>query len=152
MANRALERLFAVQGDAAALWRRVCGDGPRNMYKVTFHPEGLRPLIANMDEVGPGLLARARLEALEEPAVAELLDVILSYPGIPARWKAAEFGAPPPPVLVARLQLGAMRLGVFTVLSTFGTPQDLTTDSLRVEHMFPADADSETLLRRLAGN
>jgi hypothetical protein len=27
----------------------------------------------------------------------------------------------------------------------------VTTDELRVEHMFPADAESEALLRQLAG-
>jgi hypothetical protein len=151
MTNRALERLTSLLGDADALWRRVCGDGPRNMLKLTFHPQGMRPLIVNMAEVGSHLLTRARLEALEEPAVARLLDEILSYPDTPARWKQAEPASHPPPALAAQLRLGDMRLNLFTVLSTFGTPQDLTTDSLRVEHLFPADAQSEALLKRLAG-
>ena len=67
MANRAMERLFAMLGDPAALWRRVCGEGPRIMYKLTFHPEGLRPLISNMDEVGPALLARAGWRRWKNP-------------------------------------------------------------------------------------
>ena len=58
----------------------------------------------------------------------------------------------PAPVLPARLRVGEARLNLFTMLSTFGTPQDLTTDSLRVEHLFPADEQSDALLRRLAGN
>jgi len=151
MTNRALDRLTAMQGNADEMWRRVCGDGPRNMLKLTFHPQGLRPLIANMAEVGSHLLARARLEALEDPAVARLLDEILAYPDIPARWKVAEPVSHPPPVLPAQLRLGEARLNLFTMLSTFGTPQDITTDSLRVEHLFPADAESEALLKRLAG-
>ncbi len=150
MTNPALERLTALQGDPAQLWRRVCGDGPRNMLKLTFHPQGLRPLIGNMAEVGSHLLARARLEALEEPAVARLLDEILGYPDTPARWKSAEPSVQPPPVLAAQMRLGEARLNLFTMLSTFGTPQDITTDSLRVEHLFPADAESELLLKRLA--
>ncbi|MDR3419223.1 MAG: helix-turn-helix transcriptional regulator [Nevskia sp.] len=150
MTNRALDRLTAVLGDPDALWRKVCGDGPRNMLKLTFHPQGLRPLISNMTEVGAHLLARARLEALEEPAVARLLDEILAYPDIPSRWKLGEVNAHPPPVLATQMRLGELRLNLFTMLSTFGTPQDLTTDSLRLEHLFPADAESEALLRRLA--
>jgi len=152
MTNRALDRLTAMQGNADEMWRRVCGDGPRNMLKLSFHPQGLRPLIANMAEVGSHLLARARLEALEDPAVARLLDEILAYPDIPARWKVAEPVSHPPPVLAAQLRLGDARLNLFTMLSTFGTPQDITTDSLRVEHLFPADAESEALLKRLAGS
>ncbi|MDB5977148.1 MAG: family transcriptional regulator, partial [Nevskia sp.] len=62
-----------------------------------------------------------------------------------------EPAAHPPPVLSAQMRLGDARLNLFTMLSTFGTPQDLTTDSLRVEHLFPADAESELLLKRLAG-
>jgi transcriptional regulator with XRE-family HTH domain len=151
MTNRALDRLTALLGDADAVWRRVCGDGPRNMFKFTFHPQGMRPLISNMAEVGSHLLARARLEALEEPAVARLLDEVLAYPDTPMRWKLAEPGAHPPPALAAQLRLGDTRLNLFTMLSTFGTPQDVTTDSLRVEHLFPADAESEALLKRLAG-
>lgn len=151
MTNRALDRLTDMQGNADEMWRRVCGDGPRNMLKLTFHPQGLRPLIANMAEVGSHLLARARLEALEDPTVARLLDEILAYPDIPARWKVAEPVSHPPPVLPAQLRLGEARLNLFTMLSTFGTPQDITTDSLRVEHLFPADAESEALLKRLAG-
>jgi len=151
MTNAALDRLVALQGDPDALWQRVCGDGPRNMFKLTFHPQGLRPLIANMAEVGSHLLARARLEALEEPAVARLLDEVLAYPETPARWKVAEPASHPPPVLAAQMRLGDARLNLFTMLSTFGTPQDLTTDSLRVEHLFPADEESDALLRRLAG-
>lgn len=33
---------------------------------------------------------------------------------------------------------------------TFGTPQDITTDELRVESFFPADAATAELLRKLA--
>jgi transcriptional regulator with XRE-family HTH domain len=150
MTNTALDRLTGLLGDVDALWRRVCGDGPRNMLKLTFHPQGMRPLIVNMAEVGSHLLTRARLEALEEPAVARLLDEVLAYPDTPMRWKLAEPGAHPPPALSAQLKMGEMRLNLFTMLSTFGTPQDVTTDSLRVEHLFPSDAESEALLRQLA--
>jgi transcriptional regulator with XRE-family HTH domain len=151
MTNGALDRLIALPGDPALLWQRVCGDLPRNMLKLTFHPQGLRPLISNMAEVGAHLLSRARLEALEEPTVAQLLVQILAYPDTPARWKMAEPATHPPPVLATRMRLGDARLNLFTMLSTFGTPQDLTTDSLRIEHLFPADEESESLLRRLAG-
>jgi transcriptional regulator with XRE-family HTH domain len=151
MTNSAMDRLTGLLGPAEEVWRRVCGDGPRNILKMTFHPQGLWPLIENTAEVGSNLLARARLVALEEPAAARIIDEILAYPGIPARWKAVDVLSHPPPVLPARMRLGDARLNLFTMLTTFGTPQDLTTDSLHVEHLFPADAESEALLKRLAG-
>jgi hypothetical protein len=145
-----MDRLTGLLGPAEEVWRRVCGDGPRNILKMTFHPQGLWPVIENTAEVGSNLLARARLVALEEPAVARVIDEILAYPGIPSRWKAADVLSHPPPVLAARMRLGEARLNLFTMLTTFGTPQDLTTDSLHVEHLFPADAESEVLLKQLA--
>jgi len=35
------------------------------------------------------------------------------------------------------------------VIATFGTAQDVTTDELRIETLFPADAESEALFRQL---
>ena len=35
------------------------------------------------------------------------------------------------------------------MISTFGTPHDITTDEIRVELFFPGDAATETLLRGL---
>ena len=36
------------------------------------------------------------------------------------------------------------------MISTFGTPHYITTDEMRVETLFPADAVSETLLKQFA--
>lgn len=41
---------------------------------------------------------------------------------------------------------------MFSTLTTFGTPLDVTADELRVESFFPADAETETLLRRLSSH
>lgn len=145
--NTATERLLAVFGDPAALWQRVCGDGPPNLMKLTFHPEGLRSTIKNLDELGPGLLARAIREARESEAAAEVLATVLAYPGIPARWRLAEVWTPLAPVLPTRIGLGEVTLSFITMLASFGTPLDLTADNLRVEILFPADGLTEAFLR-----
>lgn len=153
-ANAATQRLLSVLapgGDVAALWRRVCGDQPPNLMKLTFHPEGLRPFIRNLDELGPGLLTRAIREARESPAAAAVLETVLAYPGIPPRWRLAEVWTPLVPVLPTRLGLGEVTLSFITMLCSFGTPLDLTADNLRVECLFPADAFTEQFLRQSAG-
>jgi len=148
-ANAATHRLLALLsgGDEAALWRRVCGDEPPNLMKLTLHPEGLRPLIQNLDELGPGLITRAIREARESPAAAAVLETVLAYPGIPPRWRLAEMWTPLAPVLPTRLGLGGVSLSFITMLCSFGTPLDLTADNLRVECLFPADALTEQFLR-----
>jgi transcriptional regulator with XRE-family HTH domain len=153
MINRAMLRVFSLAGDPTKLWQRVCGDGPHNVLKMTFHPEGFRPFIVNFDQAAPVLLNRTRREAAacnSEPLL-RLLDEILAYPGIPDAWKVPDWQAPPPPVLPLELARGELRLKLFSMITTFGTPQDITTDELRVESFFPADADTAQLLRKLAG-
>lgn len=150
MANAAVPRVFGLLGSLDEIYRRVCGDGPRNVLKVMFHAEGLRPYIANFAEIAPPLLARTAREGLEHPEVQAVLDEILAYPGLPARWRTQEIHPLPLPVLPTEFRVGSLSLRLFSMLSTFGTPQDLTTDELRVESFFPADAASEALLRSLA--
>jgi transcriptional regulator with XRE-family HTH domain len=153
MINRAMLRVFGLAGDPQRLWQRVCGNGPHNVLKMTFHPEGFRPYIVNFDEAAPVLLNRTRREAAASgnEALQGLLDEILAYPGIPEAWRAPSFEAPPPPVLPLHLAKGELQLKLFSMITTFGTPQDITTDELRVESFFPADAATAELLRTLAG-
>ncbi|WP_020648116.1 helix-turn-helix domain-containing protein [Solimonas variicoloris] len=149
--NAVTPRLLDALGVDATMWHTVCGDGPRNLLKLTLHEHGLRPYIANLDEVAPPLLARTAREALEHPALAALLDEVLRYPGLPRHWRQIDLRVAPLPVLPTEFRAGTLRLRLFSMLTTFGTPLDVTTDELRVESFFPADADSETLLRTLAG-
>jgi hypothetical protein len=43
------------------------------------------------------------------------------------------------PVLTTRFATAHGQLAFFSMFSTFGTPQDITLASLRVEHVFAAD-------------
>jgi transcriptional regulator with XRE-family HTH domain len=152
MINRAMLRVFSLAGEPTQLWERVCGKGPHNVLKMTFHPNGFRPFIVNFAEAAPVLLNRTRREAAASgnAALHQLLDEILSYPGIPEEWRAPAFEAPLPPVLPLHLAKGEVQLKLFSMITTFGTPQDITTDELRVESFFPADAATAELLRKLA--
>lgn len=152
MINRAMLRVFSLAGEPTQLWERVCGKGPHNVLKMTFHPEGFRPYIANFAEIAPELLNGTRREAAASGSapLQALLDEVLAYPGIPDSWRAPTLEAPPLPVLPLELVRGELRLKMFSMISTFGTPQDVTTDELRVESFFPADAATAELLRRLA--
>ena len=52
-----------------------------------------------------------------------------------------------PQLLVpCRLLVGGDELSLFTTLTTFGTPRDITLDELAVELFFPADDATEAIL------
>lgn len=148
--NTSMQRLLGVLGDPDARWQAVCGDGPRNILKLTLHPEGLRPYIVNLDVLAPAILARTAREALEHPEIQPVLDTVLAYPGLPRAYRQIDLAIITPPVVPTHLRLLGQDLRLFTMLATFGTPLDVTTDELRVELFFPADDASRVLLEQLS--
>ena len=55
------------------------------------------------------------------------------------------------PLLVrCELELGGVPLALFTTLTTFGTPRDITLDELAIELFYPADDATEAALRATA--
>jgi transcriptional regulator with XRE-family HTH domain len=148
-ANAPMQNLLATLGDPEARWQKVCGNGPRNILQLTLHPDGLRPFIVNLDELAPVVLARTAREALEHPEIQTVLDTVLAYPGLPRAYRKIDLSSPSLPMVPTHLRLGGQDLRLFTMLATFGTPLDVTTDELRVELFFPADAASRALLEAL---
>lgn len=146
MSNRAAPKLFELLGGLAPMAERV---GGANLLRMTLHPEGLRPYIANFEEMAVPLLARTAREAAEHPALDSLLQEVLRYPGLPARSRTVDWAAPMLPVLPTRFVVGGVELSLISTLTSFGTPLDETADELRIENLFPADEASEALLRQL---
>lgn len=152
MSNTAAERMYSAFGDPAAMWQEVDPSGRRNALRYTFHPKGLQPHIANWEEVVTVMLNRLQREAAMEPGntrLKELVEELCSYPGMPDT-NAAIWQTPPHPILPLEVNMGGMLLKTFTMISTFGTPQDITTDELRLETFFPADDFTEQILRQMA--
>ena len=64
---------------------------------------------------------------------------------------APHTGDDEPQLLIpCRLVVDGAELSLFTTLTTFGTPRDITLDELAVELFFPADDATEALLRAAA--
>jgi hypothetical protein len=59
--------------------------------------------------------------------------------------------APSAPVMTTRFATPHGELAFFSMFTTFGTPQDITLASLRVEHMFAADSSTLEVIRKRVG-
>lgn len=149
MENRAFIALIGLFGDPAAVWQACCPDGRRNLLRLTFHAAGARPYIRNFEEVGASMLLRAYRETLanSSAAIQAFIDEVRRDPSIPAQWHLSPPTVMPPPVLPLVLGGNGLELRLFSMISTFGTPTDITTDEIRVETFFPADSASEAFLR-----
>ena len=124
-------------------------DSPLNMLDMLAHPEGFARRMVNLDEVGPALLAHLRDEASVQPALspkveafAALLRTRLGAQSLHAGWPC-----PTAPVLTTRFATPHGELAFFSMFTAFGRPQDITLASLRVEHMFAADENTQAVLR-----
>jgi hypothetical protein len=134
-------------------------EGGVNILEAILHPQGLRPAIENFEEVAAHLYQQSTAEAAHHPPLSRLLERLKPlWPESVGRWdagsEAQHAGLAPPksPVLATRVRTpGGDRLSFFSTFTTFGTPLDITVASLRVEHQFPADAQTERALRELAG-
>jgi transcriptional regulator with XRE-family HTH domain len=146
-ANRAVDPLL--QGVASQLLRP-----PVNVLRVSLHPEGLAPRIANLAEWRAHILARlSRQIALTADAIlTELRAELETYGGGMADSSADGEVAPVLRGVAVPLRLRSER-GLLSFLSTtmvFGTPVDLTLAELAIEAFFPADAVTAEALIRMA--
>ncbi|MBL8335163.1 MAG: XRE family transcriptional regulator, partial [Rhodoferax sp.] len=58
---------------------------------------------------------------------------------------------PMAPVLTTHFDSPVGELAFFSMFTTFGTPQDITLASLRVEHLFAANARTRAVLQAQVG-
>lgn len=146
MHNRAAGRIFERSVAAPALAEFSSPKGV-NFLRLVCDPRGMRNRIRNWPHVGRALLARLRREALAYPGGPSelLLRDLLTHNQLPP----FSAGAPPlEAVMPVELDLADDYLRLFNTLTTFGTPQDIVLQELRIEMSFPADNPSDTILRK----
>jgi transcriptional regulator with XRE-family HTH domain len=147
LANRPFELLIGMLG--GDVWTRI-GAGEPNLMRLIFHPEGVRPWIANWRAIAPLLWQRARreAEALDGREMQALLDELARHQDAETLRGAEE--TPLVPVLPLELAKDGARVSLFSAIATFGTAQDVTADELRIEFFFAADDASVALFRAAA--
>jgi transcriptional regulator with XRE-family HTH domain len=133
---------------AALLADRTPASAPVNLLDMLSHPEGFTKQMTNLAEVGPALLAHLRDDASVQPALtpkveafAAMLRDRLGSTSLHTGWPSQAA-----PVLTSRFATVHGELAFFSMFTTFGTPQDITLASLRVEHMFAADEATRQVL------
>jgi transcriptional regulator with XRE-family HTH domain len=149
LSNAPFDLLTTMVG--ADVWTRV-GEGPRNLMRLFFHPDGIRPFVTNWSAIAPLLWHRAQREAdaLGGQEMQRVLAELAPAQDDDTLWAAED--AALVPVLPLEMEKDGMRVSLFTVIATFGTAQDVTADELRIESLFPADEATEALFRAADGD
>ena len=125
---------------------------PINAMRLSLHPKGLAPRIANLAEWRAHLLARLRhqIDLTADPELVELIRELQTYPAprvLPGR---AGTSRSPGVIVPFQLRIGEAVLSFFSTTMVFGTPIDITLSELAVESFFPADAETAALVRDMA--
>lgn len=144
LANQPFENLGAMMGDD--IWSRL-GGGERNLMRLFFHPNGVKPFVTNWASIAPLLWHRAQREAetLGGAEMKAVLADLAQYQDAETLWSAEDSALVP--VLPLTMQKDGMHVSFFTVIATFGTAQDVTADELRIETFFPADEATDRLFK-----
>jgi transcriptional regulator with XRE-family HTH domain len=119
---------------------------PANVLKVSLHPDGMAPRIANLAEWREHLLSRLRREVATtgDARLGALLEEVEGYPAPPG--PAPD--VPPRGAIAVPLRLadGDRELTFISTVATFGTAVDVTVAELSIEAFFPADAQTAAAL------
>tara|TARA_R110000868_G_scaffold159618_4_gene388594 strand:+ start:8928 stop:9785 length:858 start_codon:yes stop_codon:yes gene_type:complete len=153
LSNAPFDMMTSMFGDG--LWANVGGEMrngeiTRNLMRMFFHPQGIRPFVTNWKAVAPLLWHRASREAdaLGGQEMKRVLGDLAQYQDDDTLWAAED--ASLVPVLPLDIEKDGARISLFTVIATFGTAQDVTADELRIESLFPADEATGQLFRAMA--
>lgn len=125
-------------------------NGSINMLDLLAQPDGLTRCIANLEEIGPPFLAHLREQAAANPGLEDRVNKFehLLATRLGDRPLLRSPNPPAAPVMTTRYSTTHGEMAFFSMFTTFGTPHDITLASLRVEHLFAADADTARILAR----
>ncbi|MGY0501412.1 helix-turn-helix transcriptional regulator [Nocardia sp. FBN12] len=124
-----------------------------NMLRATLHPDGLAGQIRNHGQWREHTLRRVRrqLDRIADPALADLLAELESYPvatdsGEIAGRLDADVCTP------MLLDTEAGPLSLLYAVTVFGSPRDVTLDEIAVEMFFPADDNTRRVLAAMSAS
>ena len=123
---------------------------PLDLLDLLMSPQGLSGQLLNLAEVAPIFLQQLEDEQLAHPALAPRVSALRQAwagslgPGQDS-WRPAAPGAGPTPPL--RLASRHGELAFHLLYSTVGSPLEIGSASLRVEHLLAADEHTRQVLR-----
>lgn len=117
---------------------------PVNVLRLSLHPGGLAPRIANLSQWRGHLLEQLhhRIDRTGDARLVELAAELAAYPG-----GTPEPASPADVVLPLRLATAAGELSFFSIAAHVGTASDVTVEELTLEAFYPADRSTAYRLR-----
>jgi transcriptional regulator with XRE-family HTH domain len=133
MTNRAVDP-FLAQVDPDLL------KPPVNLLRLGLDPRGFARMVVNLSDVRAMFRARItrQLAIAPDPELTAIYEeLLLPEPDVTASRRIES-----DVVIPMIVRLGGRELRLFSTITTFGTPMDITLDEIGIESYYPADAES----------
>jgi transcriptional regulator with XRE-family HTH domain len=119
---------------------------PVNVLRLSLHPDGMAPRIANLPEWRAHLLTRLhrQAEATGDPRLFSLYSELEAYPG--GQGDQAQPPKPADVVVPLRYRTPRAELSFLSITAVIGTPMDVTVEELAIESFYPGDAQTAAAL------
>ncbi len=156
----AVDRHWTLVASNAAIGPLIAGidaallEPPLNVLRLSLHPDGMAPRIANYAEWKAHVITRLtqQVDASADAKLNELLDELKSYP----RPRGTAIAMPQPKrdfgnvVVPLQLMTPDGVLSFFSTTTVFGTPVDITLAEIAIEAFYPADKATAEAVRKAA--
>ncbi len=128
---------------------------PINVLRLSLHPDGLAPRIANYREWRAHVLARLS-QVAENSGDTVILALIEEFKAYPVPASAAPLRPVDQAVLGGiaipfELSIEAGTLRFLSTTTVFGTALDVSLSELTIESFFPADRETAAMMAKLGG-
>jgi transcriptional regulator with XRE-family HTH domain len=127
---------------------------PTNIFRISLHPDGFPGRTRNFATWSLHLLRQldAAVARTRDPELTALAAEAETWPGVPPRprWARPRTAPADDPVVTWQVDVAGHELSLFTTMSVFAAPLDVTLSELAVELFFAADDGTERSLRALA--
>jgi MmyB-like transcription regulator ligand binding domain len=123
---------------------------PVNVLRLSLHPQGMAPQIANLAQWRDHLFERLRqqIAATADPVLVALLDELKDYP-VPEGADVQLDGEHAGIVMPFQFTTSLGVLNFIRTITIFGTPIDVTLQELAIEAFFPADEFTKQALQAM---
>ncbi len=121
---------------------------PINVLRLSLHPQGLAPRIANLPTWRMHLFDRLRrqIDVSADPVLIDLMRELREYPIPDGAADTHDYGGV---IVPLQMRSDAGVLSFFSTTTVFGTPVEITLSELAIESFFPADAATAEAMRQI---
>ncbi len=120
-----------------------------NLFDLTLHPKGLVQFMDNPEEIIPHTFRRLRSAAAANPAAAAVLGKVERRKALQSFAELQERGESlQASVLIERYKVGIDVISLVSLVASFGSPEDVTTQEIQIELFLPASEETRAFFEK----